>query len=88
MSLSRLSFYKPSKKHQPSERMKRNLIDPKDTAVVDAFLVHCKQGWSPRSFCGKIKGSQHAYNKLLSNNEKFRAIHFAYIKLGNGLVST
>lgn len=46
-------------------------FDPTDPKIAFELKKHCFEGWSPRSFAGKIIGGEKAYSILMRVNPEF-----------------
>ncbi len=55
-------------------------IKPDDPNLIQLFLNHCKQGWSPNMFSSKLHHDTRTYAMLKRTNPDFKRIHDMYLQ--------
>lgn len=48
--------------------------------IIEEFKKHCEAGWSPHSFCAKLKSGAKTYYFLMQNDPVFKVISDFYNK--------
>lgn len=65
------------KKHDYNQRGRKRKSKPRISHpyIIDFFIEHIRQGWSPSTFSAKIRGGTHGLVELKRTNPEFLEIY-------------